>query len=272
MMEKYIFTDLACENFNDKIYTKTRLSTNIERTEGKDKENRNYITYFTPRLWMLKDEDYFLLENAISSDIRTFTNLSDVRNTKCRRSVLIVGMGNPYFCSDSLGVESARKIIATRHINDNTKYADVSVIIPDVTGNTGIETADAVEAYVSSVSPDAIIIIDSLAARSSVRLASTVQLTNDGIVPGGGIGAGHKKISQKELGVPILSIGVPTVINTSTLIYDAVKKVRYGEIKDDILGKILSDTQGMFVAPKESDLLIRTASMLLSTAINNALS
>ena len=166
-MEKYIFTDLACEASWAQFTPKKQLAERIYRLEMTDKTeiNKKYITYFTPKLWEIDDDEFFAIHDAATSDLRRL--ISEFRGSeKSALSVLVVGMGNPYFSADSLGVETAKKIKATRLAKCSGRSTEVAVVIPDVMGNTGIETFDTVLAYSQIVAPDVIIIIDSLASKS----------------------------------------------------------------------------------------------------------
>lgn len=277
-MKKYIFTDLACEAVTVKNGKKTSLSKNIYKVEsyrGVTRENgaraeQRFVTIFSPKLWLIDDNEFFVIKDEIVAELKKFIECLCRSKHYNEMSYLLVGMGNPYFCSDALGVETAKKITATRQVKDGMSNG-VAVVIPDVTGNTGIETADVVKAYSEIVKPDIIIVIDSLASKSSERLASTIQITNRGITPGGGIGIGRVKLSEEGLGAPIISIGVPTVINSSTIIANALERLGAERLEANIIDFIMSEAVDTFVTPKEADLLIKTASLLIANAIDEAI-
>ena len=181
--------------------------------------------------------------------------------------ILVAGLGNRQITPDALGPETARKIFASRHITGHLKeqigltgLMPVAVITPDVLGNTGIEANELILAAVEKLRPAAVIVIDALAARDIERLGSTVQLTNAGINPGAGVGNCRPEISENTLGVPVVALGVPTVVDVSTFMenYD---------------GKEYTHKKGvsMMVTPRDIDEMIVNASFVLSHAINTAL-
>lgn len=185
---------------------------------------------------------------------------------KCE-GILVLGLGNRDITPDALGPKTADSILATRHISESladeiglSNLKSVAVISPGVLGQTGIETGEILAAVVNSISPSAVIVIDALAAKSIKRLGTTIQLSNTGISPGSGVGNARKEINSKTLGVPVISIGIPTVVEASTMIYD-LTNTRY---KDDTCGK-------MIVTPKEIDLIIEHSAKLLGFSINRAL-
>ena len=184
--------------------------------------------------------------------------------------VLVIGLGNREITPDALGPLTASQILATRHIKRELgevegleKLQPVAVLSPGVLGKTGIESLEIIRGAVESVRPDAVIVIDAFAARESERLGNTVQLANAGICPGSGVGNSRKAINRESLGVPVISIGVPTVVDASTLVRDVA-----GE---QALEKARPFGQEMFVTPREIDALIQRAAKLLGRAINMVL-
>ena len=179
-------------------------------------------------------------------------------------SVLVAGLGNTAITPDSLGPEVTERIIATRHISKEMrtqlglgKLMPVSVLTPGVLGQTGIETGEILLGTVERIKPSAVIVIDALAARSLERLGSTVQLSDTGICPGSGVGNARMEISRSTLGVPVISVGVPTVVDINTLLYD--------------VGAEKSREVDMIVTPKEVDMMIDRAAELIAVGINSSL-
>ena len=179
-------------------------------------------------------------------------------------SVLVAGLGNTAITPDSLGPEVTERIIATRHISKEMrtqlglgKLMPVSVLTPGVLGQTGIETGEILLGTVERIKPSAVIVIDALAARSLERLGSTVQLSDSGICPGSGVGNARMEISRSTLGVPVISVGVPTVVDINTLLYD--------------VGAEKSREVDMIVTPKEVDMMIDRAAELIAVGINSSL-
>lgn len=184
-------------------------------------------------------------------------------------SVLVAGLGNTKITPDALGPKCASMIFATRHITGELLKATgldglrcVSAFATGVMGETGAEASELIKGAVQMLMPDFVITVDALAARNVERLGRTVQMCNTGIVPGSGVGNSRKEISRRTVGVPVISIGVPTVVDAATLVSDLAG---YTE------NKISSQADGMLVTPKEVDLMIERASKLTSLAINCAL-
>ena len=181
--------------------------------------------------------------------------------------VLVVGLGNRQITPDALGPKTVAGVLATRHISTAIAkeiglegLKPVACIMPDVLGNTGIEAAEQIYATTQKIKPDAVIVIDALAARSIERLGSTVQISNSGINPGAGVGNSRPEISQNTLGVPVVALGVPTVVDVASF-------------AEDLYNKEYSNTLGekMMVTPRDIDELINNASSVLAVAINSAL-
>ncbi len=177
------------------------------------------------------------------------------------RSVLVAGLGNTAITPDSLGPKVADRVIATRHIGKKLgaelglgELLPVSVLSPGVLGQTGIETGEIILGTADRITPSAVIVIDALAARSLERLGSTVQMSNTGICPGSGVGNSRMEISRQTLGVPVISIGVPTVVDIKTLLSD--------------IGAPTVKAPDMIVTPKEVDMMIDRAAELVAVSIN----
>ena len=181
---------------------------------------------------------------------------------------MAAGLGNTEITPDALGPAVARGIFATRHIpKELTKAAgldllrQVSVITPGVLGQTGIEAGELIKAAAEKIKPAAVIVIDALAAQSGDRLFKTVQLCDTGIAPGSGGGNNRKElnrrgeISEKTVGVPVIAIGVPTVIDADTL-------------SERLTGISPEKKSEMFVTPKDVDMLTQRLAKLLAEAIN----
>lgn len=183
--------------------------------------------------------------------------------------VLVAGLGNTQITPDALGPACARHVFATRHIEENLQKSIgidslrcVSVLIPGVLGCTGIEASEIITAVAQKIKPSAIICIDALAAQSVDRLATTVQMCNSGISPGSGVGNHRKEISSKTIGVPVISLGVPTVVSAGNLARDAA-----GQADNNSR----SELDNMFVSPREIDTVIDSAAKLLALSVNCAL-
>lgn len=196
------------------------------------------------------------------------------------KSFLVVGLGNESITPDSVGPNAVKKLLVTRHIEymdkrlfEGAGFGSLCAVSPSVLGQTGIESMDIISGVVQKVNPDCVILIDSLASRRLARLATTVQLSNTGIAPGSGVANHRAEISKETLGVPVVSIGIPTVVDAATLAYDLLEEalVEESETLSRAIERVLStDRKGMFVTPKENDVIAESAARLIATAINMA--
>lgn len=183
-------------------------------------------------------------------------------------SVLVAGLGNMRITPDALGPKCASMIFATRHITGDLLRSTglsglrcVSAVATGVTGETGAEAGEIIKGVVRTVKPDFVITVDALAARNVGRLGRTIQMCDTGIVPGSGVGNSRQEISKKTIGVPVISIGVPTVVDAATLIMDCTGNEN----------AVYDGAESMMVTPREIDLMIERASKAISLAINCAL-
>lgn len=189
-------------------------------------------------------------------------------------TVLVAGVGNDDITSDALGPMTASYIFATRHINDELQRAagfsenlrPVAAVSAGVLGKTGIESSEYIKCVCDAVKPECVLTIDALAAGSVERLGTTVQMSDTGIAPGSGIGNTRKRIDKDFIGVPVIAIGVPTVVDAMALASE-LSGISLEKLDKSKFGK----DAGMIVAPKDIDLLIKNASYLLALAINCAL-
>ncbi|RPF43158.1 spore protease [Hydrogenoanaerobacterium saccharovorans] len=191
--------------------------------------------------------------------------------------VLVAGLGNHQITPDALGPKVIEGIIATRHIKGEVAEAaglshlrPVAAIAPGVLGQTGIETGEVVSSIVKDIQPSCVVAVDALASRSLDRLGCTVQISNTGISPGSGVANTRKELSKNSLGVPVVSIGVPTVVDGTTLAGDLLQAK---EMMSDEQIRERFEPRGamMMVTPREIDLVIQRAAKAISLAINRAL-
>jgi spore protease len=192
------------------------------------------------------------------------------------KSVLVCGLGNRSITADALGPAVADALVITRHVRlceaslfDSLFSLEVASFAPGVLAQTGIDTGELIRGAVEHVAPDLVVAIDALAARSADRLMTTVQLCDTGIAPGSGMGNHRCRLDRQTLGVPVIAIGVPTVVNSATLIRDALEVGGIGDISPD-LERLLEGGRSFFVSPKESDLAVRELSAIIARALNSA--
>ncbi|MGN0606232.1 MAG: GPR endopeptidase [Oscillospiraceae bacterium] len=181
-------------------------------------------------------------------------------------NILVAGLGNMDITPDSLGVIAAENVIATRHLKDMdtddeffSKLRSVSVLISGVIGNTGIETAEIIKSVADSIRPSAIIAVDALACADISRLGKTIQISDTGICPGSGVQNKRKELSVNTLGIPVIAIGVPTVMDMYTIIENCMEKEADRNIPN------------MMVTPKDIDRLSEYSAKLIAMGINLAL-
>ena len=239
-------------------------------------------TYITIEAGGLEDGDEAYHKKVGKILAKTLRSLLDEK--KKELSVLIVGLGNREVTADALGPQVADKLYITRHIVNEYGSAaygkshahKISAVIPGVMGKTGMESEEIVKGIVKETKPDVVIAIDALASRSTKRLNRTIQITDTGIHPGSGVGNYRNALTKENIGVPVIAIGIPTVVAASTIVIDAVEKISR-ETGADTYSKFLeqntktiSELQNMFVTGKDVDATIERLSDTLSMAINQA--
>ncbi|MGN0448226.1 MAG: GPR endopeptidase [Acutalibacteraceae bacterium] len=249
-----------------KISLITVLDEKGEKVLGKPKGR--YLTAEFPSLKNSGD-DLETLSEILSGEIKAFL--------PAKGTVLIVGLGNDKITPDALGPECISLLLATRHLKKELvsslgfpPFRSVAGLVPGVLGNTGIETAEIIKGVTKEISPSAVIIIDALASRSLSRLGNTVQMCDTGVSPGSGVGNRRKPIDSRLLGVPVIAIGVPTVVDAVTVAFDLLEQSGI-EITGQKRKEIFETEKTMMVTPKEIDLVIKRAARLISLSINRAL-
>lgn len=269
-------TDLAlerCENLDKKslegikmdVFTKN--GARITRIDVLDKKGEMAVgkpqgKYVTVEVAPFTHQAQFIDDSleAVADEIR--------RIIPEKGSVLVAGLGNMNITPDALGPKCASMIFATRHITGEllkstglTGLRCVSAVATGVTGETGAEAGEIIKGVVQTVRPDVVITVDALAARNVERLGRTIQMCDTGIIPGSGVGNSRQEISEKTIGVPVISIGVPTVVDAATLIMDCTENEN----------SVSEKAGSMMVTPREVDLMIERAAKLTSLAVNRAL-
>ncbi len=287
MFEKY--TDLALEvhelrgeasgiTVEEVIKEGIRITTaTVKKGEGErlsGKSAGEYITLEVGKIWQCEKAKFNNIARVIADELRSILPSHD-------GETLVVGLGNEEITPDSVGPRAVKRLLVTRHIKgidpllyDTAGFGNVAAIAPGVLGQTGIESTEIIKSVCDSIKPKCVIAIDSLASRRLSRLATTVQLSNGGISPGSGVSNKRSELSEQTLGVPVISLGVPTVVDAATLAYDLLEE-HSGDSDGrfaDIVEKVLAgDGKSMFVTPKDNDVIAIETAKLLSTAINMAL-
>lgn len=238
-----------------------------------------YVTLEAPAMTTPDDEYHKEISSVLSQQLREI-----IPNLEKEQSILIVGLGNRDVTADALGPNVVDNLIITRHMvkefgkaaYNKSKVHMISGMVPGVMAKTGMETAEIIQGIVKHTKPDVVVVIDALAARSTKRLNRTIQITNTGIHPGSGVGNHRDALTQESLGVPVIAIGVPTVVDAATIVSDAIDKAikESGEehlpIKEDLLNG-LGELHNMYVTGKDVDFEIKQISHIVCDAINGAL-
>ena len=277
------------EEINENIKVETVKITNENGEKAIGKPVGNYITIDVKQLKIAQEEE---IEKAAETLSNQLVKVLDAHIDK-QGEILVVGLGNIYVTPDSLGPKVINEIEVTRHIiNYLPQYVEegtrmVSAISPGVLGTTGIETVEILKGIVDNINPKLVIVIDALASRSIERISSTIQLSDTGIVPGAGVGNTRSEISEKTLGIPVVAIGIPTVVETAVLVNDCldlfIAKLQDEAKSNDYLNKLkeednyqeirevlLPKDYNLIVTPKEIDDLIENMSQIVARGINNA--
>lgn len=235
----------------------------------------NYITLEAPKM-AEADESY---HREISGKLMEVLE-GCLPEKEDGQSILIIGLGNRNVTPDALGPLVVEHLDITRHlVKEYGKYALdgeadrlVSAVVPGVMGQTGMETVEIVRGIVEETEPDFVIAIDALAARSVRRLNRTIQIADTGIAPGSGVGNHRNAITEETVGVPVIAIGVPTVVDAATIVGDSIEEYvakcrdeRMRENKEHLIPPYL---YGMFVTPKDIDETMERTSYTISEALN----
>ena len=275
------------EQINEKISVERVKITNQEGEKAIGKPQGSYITIDIKKLKIAQDEEIEKSAEIVSNEIKKIVD----SHVDKEGEILVVGLGNEYVTPDALGPKVISEIEVTRHIikylpqyvEEGTR--SVSAISPGVLGTTGIETLEILKGIVDNVKPKLVIVIDALASRSIERISSSVQISDTGRVPGAGVGNTRAEISQSTLGIPVIAIGIPTVVETAVLVNDAldlfITKLQEEAKSNDYLNQLKQDDNyeqikeallpgdfNLIVTPKEIDDLIENMTQVVSMGIN----
>jgi len=283
------WTDLALEARGGMPINGMKLGSGIERTVVRiDSEKAaqelgrpmgTYVTLSCPQTMTIALDMRRALSRELAAAIAQMM-------PKTAKTVLVAGLGNRSVTPDALGPRTAEHVLVTRHMagclpqDVCLRLGSVCALAPGVLGVTGIETAEVLCGMTEHVKPDAVIAIDALAARSSSRICSTIQIADTGIAPGSGVGNHQRALSRETLGVPVIAVGVPMVVYASTIAADALGDlVRSGggsegdeEKLSACVARVVSERLGdLIVTPREVDALVERMAGILAEGINLAL-
>ena len=224
-----------------------------------------YITLEAPGM-IEPEEDYHQeISSALAGQLKSI-----IPDAEKEQSILVVGLGNRDVTADALGPHVADNLFVTRHVvkeygkaaYNKSRMHMVSSIVPGVMAKTGMESAEIIRGVVEQTRPDLVIVVDALAARSTKRLNRTIQITNTGIHPGSGVGNHRNALTKESLEVPVIAIGVPTVVDAATIVNDATS----GRMPAN-----LTELNNMYVTSKDVDYQVKQISHIICDAINEAL-
>ncbi len=287
--KRYPRTDLACEIISpDKSYRGIKTEKyekdgfEVSVTDITDEKEAKrigkpcgiYATVFTGKTRALQGHAREMLISLISELVgKAVFSVTEKKNIR-DLTALIAGIGNRRLTADAVGPFVADRVTVTRELKysnadlfSRLECADVSSVSPGVAAETGIEAADIVKAAAKAVGADVIILVDALAAMSCERLASTVQISNTGTSPGSGIGNKRTPIDSSSMEIPVVTVGVPTVVDSSTLVYCAIRDS--GLDPDTVDGALFTNGNSFFVSPQDTDIIVDDMSDLLASAFDD---
>ena len=226
--EGYHIEGVEVKVTSDETYPITTTYVHIQNELGAKNMGKPIGHYITVESQEMKNNNPEVHQEIIHS---VSTEIKKLLPKKADLHVLVVGLGNRYATPDRLGPEVSGKVLVTRHLKEHAPEAidesvnTLSSLTPGVMGLTGIETGEIIKGVVEKIKPDCVIAIDALAARSPERINTTIQISDTGISPGAGIGNKRKELSEATMGCPVIAIGVPTVIDTATLVNDTLDQM-----------------------------------------------
>ena len=262
---------IECEEEKIEDITVTRVK--IKDKEGENalqKKIGNYITIDVKKIHNITTEKEQKIIETFSKELSAIID----KHVGRQEEILVVGLGNLYATPDSLGAKVVQNIEITRHIkiylpdaiDKNTR--SISAITPGVLGTTGIETIEVVRGIVDNIKPKLVIAIDSLCSKNIDRINKSIQISDTGIIPGGGVGNKQQELSERTLGIPVIGVGIPTVLDAATIVIDTLNSCEIDVPEDEIVEKMKLNNFNFIVTPKEIDTLIDSMSNIVSEGIN----
>lgn len=259
----------------DITITKVRIETQkAAKTMGKPRGT--YISIEADQM-MEEDNDYHReISEIFSEQLKNF-----LPKQYQKKKILVIGLGNREVTPDALGPKVIDQLFITRHLLEEFgKYmveleecCSISGIVPGVMAQTGMETVEILQGVVAQTKPDIVIAVDALAARSIKRLNRTIQITDTGIIPGSGVGNYRNAITKEHLGIPVIAVGIPTVVDAATIVADFCtglmeNKQELEEMEETVRGKIPPKLNAMYVTSKDIDEAVNRLSYTISEGLN----
>ena len=259
--------EVTCEDC--RVFRVRICSEEAARRVGKPEGH--YVTLECGNVWALDEREEASVRRALGVELREM--LVRACGGSVPHSVLVAGLGNEEITPDAIGPATLRHLPVTRGANGREALqsgCEIFGVSVGVSAKTGLETLEFLRGIVRETRPDALLVVDALAARDPRRLGRTVQLSDTGICPGSGVDRGRAALNEETLGVPVVSLGVPTVVDSVTLTLDALESVGYPADGDGV-DEAIRRARRFFVSPCEIDLLVRASGLLLAGAIERAL-
>lgn len=229
------------------------------------KPKGTYITLDLRPYWERAEDALERAASAVGAELRSLIGGIGAKTT------LVVGLGNGAMTPDAIGPQVCEHVLVTRHLMREGAFASlaaVSVLVPGVLGRTGMEAVETIRGAVRTVRPDVLIAVDALASRSLSRVCTTVQLSDTGIVPGSGVGNRRRALNRGSLKIPVIAVGVPTVVDAATLALDVLEEAGVGGFEAEALR---GHGDGIMVTPRDIDAQIRELSRVVGYGIDLAL-
>ncbi len=275
-------TDLACESDRPCVDSEEEMVTvgnaPVAITRRRETDGRRFVTVACGRITARGESDLPALAALLCVELRRMAEamLGRAVTPDCR--ILVVGLGNADMTPDAIGPGTVRRLTVTRHLKGHDEAlfralgcCELAALSPGVMGQTGMESGELVRCAAELTRPHLLVAIDALAARNCERLASTIQLSDRGIAPGSGIGNRRMAIDEATVGCPVLGLGVPTVVDSATLVWDALERAGMPqETWPTALREVLEGGRSFIVSPRDSDTMVELTCRLLAQALDRA--
>ncbi len=232
-----------------------------------DKPVGNYVTLLLDGLARREEDAFGRAARALAAELTELLKLPE------GATALVVGLGNRAITPDAIGPKVTDHTMVTRHLVERVpehfgSFRPVAALCSGVLGTTGVESGEIVAALVKKINPACVLAVDALASRSLDRVCRTIQIADTGIVPGSGVGNARAALSKETLGVPVIAIGVPTVVDAATLCADVLAEAGKADLDPEALR---GTAEGVIVTPKEIDSQVADLSKVIGYGVNLAL-
>ena len=281
-LSAFVRTDLACESSvpaaSEEEEILAAASRPVTLTHRREADGGESVTLSLGRITERGEPELPGRSRLLAGELRRMAARMIGREPDRDTRILVAGLGNAAMTPDAVGPGTLGRLTVTRHLKgyDGSLFAslgccELAAIAPGVLGQTGMESGELVKCAAELVKPHLVVAVDALAARSVDRLSSTVQITDRGISPGAGIGNRRLAVDRDTLGCPVMGVGVPTVVDSSTLVLDALEKAGVdAESLSPDLAEVLERGRSFFVSPKDCDEVVSLTCRLLAKALDEA--